>query len=67
MYKIVSLSAAIASTASAAFHWGGCPADYKPQATFEVERYAGVWYEILVDKYIIFEIFSACVNAEYAL
>ena len=67
MYKFVSLSAAIASTASAAFHWGGCPADYKPQATFDVERYSGVWYEILVDKYIPFELFSSCVQAEYTL
>ena len=58
MNKFVSLGAALASTASAAFHWGGCSPDTKPQPTFDLDRYAGVWYEIAKDKYIPFEIGS---------
>ena len=65
MFRIVGLGAALASTASAYFHWHGCPKDYKPQATLDVDRYSGTWYEVAVDRQIPFEFFSKCVMAEY--
>ena len=45
MYKFTSLAAALAISAQAGPHLNACPADYKPMAEFDVERYSGLWYE----------------------
>ena len=67
MNKLVCLgsSALLASTASALFQWQGCPKDYKPQATFDKERYLGNWFEVVADWQIPFELFSDCVLVNY--
>ena len=52
----ISIAAALALTASAAPRIGGCPRKYQPMESFDVERYAGVWYEIVRDKYTPFEL-----------
>ena len=60
-------AAALALTASAAPRLGGCPKDYSPMETLDVNRYAGEWYEIVRDKYTPFEILSGCEVVEYTL
>merc|ERR1712127_12905 len=58
---------ALALTAAAGPHLGGCDKSYKPMATFDVNQYAGTWYEIVRDKYTPFEIFAGCTIAEYTV
>ena len=65
MFKISSIAAAMAMTASAAPRLGGCPKSYSPMETFDVSRYAGVWYEIVRDKWTPFEIAQGCDIAQY--
>ena len=66
MNKFAASLALIALTASAAPRLGqGCPKDYKPMASFDVDRYTGLWYEVVRDKYTIFELFQGCDLAEY--
>ncbi len=61
----LSIASALALVASAAPRLGGCPKDYHPMATFDVNRYTGLWYEIVRDKYTIFEWLQGCDLAEY--
>ena len=57
----------MALTASAAPRFGGCDKDYSPMATFDVNRYAGEWFEISRDKYTPFGIGTGCVTAKYTV
>ena len=66
MNRIASV-AALALTASAAPKLGGCDKSYQPMATFDIEKYAGTWYEIVRDKYTPFEILAGCTMAEYTI
>ena len=56
----------MAGNAEAAYRMTGCPS-FTAMDTFEVQRYAGRWYEVARDAYIIFELFSNCVNVDYTL
>mmetsp|Transcript_6245 Transcript_6245/g.7319 ORF Transcript_6245/g.7319 Transcript_6245/m.7319 type:complete len:200 (+) Transcript_6245:31-630(+) len=67
MSKLVSVAAGLAVTAEAALRFKGCPKDYAPMESFDVERYAGTWYEIVRDKWTPFEIAQGCDMAEYTL
>ena len=64
MYKLAS-SVALALGVQAGPRRGGCPKDYSPMANFDVDRYAGLWYEIVRDKYTPFELVQGCDLAEY--
>ena len=62
------ISAAIASlalTVSAAPGFGACPTNYQAQASFDPERYLGVWHEIYRDAYMWYEQGASCTTAEY--
>ena len=63
----ITATAALALSASAAPRLGRCPKDYSPMETFDVNRYAGEWYEISRDKYFPFEILSGCEIAKYTV
>ena len=65
MSKISIVAAALALSVHAAPRLHGCPKDYKPMESFDVERYMGLWYEIVRDKYIPFELVEECITAEY--
>ena len=67
MNKFLATVALSASSALAGPHFRGCPKDFSPMETFDVERYAGTWYEVARDKFTWFEIFSGCVVADYTL
>ena len=56
MSKIACIAAALTLCAQAAPRLTGCPKDYKPMESFDVERYMGTWYEIVRDKYTPFEL-----------
>ena len=66
MFKSFALTL-FATAAQASFRMGGCPAVTTMGEDFDVSRYTGRWYEVVRDKYTIFEIFAGCVNADYGL
>ena len=63
----ISIAAALALSASAAPRLGPCPRKYSPMETFDVDRYAGEWYEIVRDKYTPFELVTGCEIAQYGV
>ena len=58
--------AALIASAQASWSWGGCPAA-APQATFDLERYTGMWYSLIRDKDMGFTNGSSCNSGEYTL
>ena len=64
MFKSTKNLGFLALTVSAAPRWS-CPSDYSPMETFDLERYAGLWYSISRDWYTPFGIRSECVTATY--
>ena len=65
MNRSIQVSALLLTAGvQASLAWGSCP-KVASQETFEVERYGGLWYEIVRDKYMPFEFFANCVNAIY--
>ena len=60
----IAVSSLLALGAQAAPRFG-CPQDYKPMESFDIDRYAGKWYEVMRDKYTPFELGAGCVMAEY--
>ena len=65
MFKnTIGVASALALGVHAGPRWR-CPTDYEPMDSFDVNRYAGKWYEIVRDKFTPFELFSSCVAAEY--
>ena len=66
MFNTFASALGMALTVSAAPRLGGCPKDYSPMATFDVNRYAGEWFEISRDKYSFGgPLGGDCVTAKY--
>ena len=65
MNRTIQVSALLmAAGVHASYSWGACPV-VASQATFEVERYTGKWFEVARDRAIPYEIGAKCVNADY--
>ena len=48
------------------WNWGFCPiVNPTPVGFFEVEKYAGNWYEIMRDKDVFYEQGDECVHTTY--
>ena len=65
MFKTIACALGLALTAEAGPHLGRCPRNYSPQATLDLDRYVGEWYEIHRDKWTPFEILLGCDTAKY--
>ena len=52
--------------AGARFGKTTCPESISAQADFDLESYAGSWYEIVRDRTTPFELLAGCVVADYA-